>query len=121
MGRLTQDARMRMRLDFERGRAAVANGALEGTAVRGAGAAAEEWEPTMEEEALEREWGGEGELAPRGEGGARARGGESARRRDEWEPTSDEEVMEDQGWEQVGWAAVEPLARGQAWDAVGVG
>ena len=45
----------------------------------------------------------------------------SARRHEEWEPTSEEEAMEDHGWERIEWEAAEPLARGQAWDAVGVG
>ena len=54
-------------------------------------------------------------------GGERERADVSTRRQGGWEPTSEEEAMEDDSWEKTGGETVEPLARGAAWDAVGVG
>ena len=101
------------------GEAGAASGA--GPPDMGAGRAVEvEWEPTEEEEALEREWAAEGAQEPSRTGSARERADESTRRHGGWEPTSEEEAMEEDSWETMG-EAVEPLARGAAWDAVGVG
>ena len=127
MGRLTEEAKKRMRMDFARGRAAVASGEMgaasgEGPPDTGVGRAVEvAWEPTEEEEEMEREWAAVGAQESSHMGGARERADESTRRQGGWEPTSEEEAMEDDSWEKTGGETVEPLARGAAWDAVGVG
>ena len=125
MGRLTREAKARMRLDFARGRAAVASGEVGeagGEGPPGAGVVAAEgavWAPTEEEEEMEREWEAVGARASTRIGGAREWADASTRRQGGWENA--EEAMEEDGWEQTGGEAVEPLARGAEWDDVGVG
>ena len=125
VGRLTQEAKARMRLDFARGRAAVASGVAgeaggEGQPNVGEGVAERVgWAPTEEEEEMEREWEDMEEWKSVCVGGARERTDVSTRRQGGWENA--EEAMEEDGWEQTGGEAVEPLARGAEWDDVGVG
>ena len=63
---------------------------------------------------MEREWEDMEEWESVCVGGARERADASTRRQGGWENA--EEAMEEDGWEQTGGEAVEPLARGAEWD-----